>query len=150
MTLTVTSPTAGTRIGPGSDITVHTDMVGPIPNDDFYAIYAYSGGGARYHIWSTTVLHGQRDKICPIGISEKLGFFAAIPFSGLADGASFQFRIEQYHNDGVIVETSFPSTSFAWDATSNLWRLVGVPPVTGDSAKIDQILAAVYRSFPTP
>lgn len=149
MALTVTSPPTGRRIGPGAEIQVHSSLVGPIASDDYYLVRVFNTSTFPYTdlVYGTRKANGSHDATVLLGINEFIGYGFAALWGGCADGGTVGLHLELLHSNGVTVESADPS-SWSWDAASNLWRLVGVPAITGDSAKIDQILSAVYRPFP--
>lgn len=146
MTLTVTAPSVGARVGPGIFITVHTDIVGPIASDDgFYAVCIDTAFTAPL-VWGKSRANGQRDVPVQLGVQSYVPVLGQVIGRGRADGASVGFYLELQHANGITVESSYTAASWNWDPTTGLWSLITAPAGV-DPAKIDLILAALYRTF---
>lgn len=144
MTLTLNSPTAG-RCGIGTGFEVHTDVVGPVPADDYLVITAIPTAG------SLIVAQGNRVMFSNTDVVVVLGWFAlpvrpAAGERGLVDNAAFRLQMDQYHANGTHVDSGLHSSGLLWDAVSNLWAVIDNFSA-GHDPMLDQVLAAVRKRF---
>lgn len=144
MTLTLNSPTSG-RCGPGTGFEVHTDVVGPVPADDYLVITATPPAS------SIILAQGNRVMFSNTDVVVILGWFAlpvqpASGGRGLLDNAAFRLFMDQYHANGTHVDSGVQSTGLLWDASSNLWAVINNYS-GGHDPMLNTILAAVKKTF---
>lgn len=143
LTLTINAGNSG-RVGPGQAIALHTDIVGPIAIDDYYMAIVFASTGYTGELVSgTTIARGQRDVSVVLGRFDR--FHLVDNSGGVADGASVFIQATLRHANDTVVEFA-NSSARAWDPVSQLWVLSSYLPA--HDAMLDQILAAVIRTFP--
>jgi len=130
------------RIGPGLSVTVTTDLVGPIPNDDYYFVQVNVGAGEI--LTGSKITHGIRTLRLVLGLWDgNTAFFQ--PGFGAADGAAAVLQCTLFHASGAVADSGGVSSGWSWDAASGLWFLLN----GGQSgSSLATLLAAVQRQFP--
>jgi hypothetical protein len=142
--LTITAPAPG-LVGPGSAITVHTDLVGPFPVDDFVSVAivpALSGNGEAF---GDATCFGLSTVTVVLGIftNSNIAFGLNRPH---AAGASVSLLVNWRHANGASVETATFSAGWIYDPVGALHQLIMA--ATSQNSDIRKILLAVRRQFP--
>lgn len=153
MPITITVPTQNGPVGPGFTVSGSTS-IGPLPVDDYWVVRV-----APTTDDNVTIIYGCK----PAGgfntFSVQIGAQneCTIPVTqapiGLGQGVAAQLVVQLFHANGVQVESlSIPVT---WDGSGMLWfygneiaKWGATGTAGGGDAKLDQILAAVYRTWP--
>lgn len=144
MTLTITQPASGGRTGPLYGITTHTTVGGPYAVDDILTVQVEDSGnnmmiaGAAQWVQSA-------DQFAVLG--RYLARYGLFPGQSLLLGATVggavTIRAQWRHANLSIVETA--TLSAVWDPLSGLGEMIAE---RAGIASIDQVLAAVIRTFP--
>lgn len=143
MALTVTAPGAGSKVGPGIQISLHSSLVGAIANDDIFVAELYTPGPTgNFFALAADFAHGFHDRSLKMCTNlTDVGFITAFYDHDIAPGAACTVIAYLCHHNLTVIDGPSTINGFVWDPTSGLYTLV-VSPV-GD---IGAILAAVTKT----
>lgn len=145
MPITITSPAATSRIGPGLGV-CWTISAGPIPNDDYVEIRITETASGTSYKASTLLTNGGLNGCNMIG---EYGVFpgpSGVSAIGMVDARAISAVARHLHASGSLVQTS-ASVNYVWDAVSGLWLLEARREFNGSSV-LTEILDAVQHTFP--
>lgn len=152
MVFTLNSPTSG-RIGPGAFFSLTDDFIGPYASNHYATFAIEETATGRVMIRQQMPI--SHFTFWTAGYHGPPSFFIQGSNTGLADGAAVQLRSEQVFGFGTPFDVQV-TTGFTWDALSILWELTYLNnafllgSLGGSATKIDQILAAVKKTYSTP
>ena len=157
MPLEINLPVSGGGVGPGYWVALQQTTPGPIPVDDYWQVqvthqtnenltYLFANRFTQGLNFASVLLNFSEDR--PTGLSQS-------SISAQTD-EPVRVVVKQFHNDGTQVDSiSIPAK---WDGAANLnvygdTRGWGSTQAQGgftqqDRDKLDQIINAVYRTWP--
>jgi len=143
MVLTINTPVAGYRFGPGMIVTVTTSIIGPIPVDDFMVA----------SIVDTTTTFAMISGIKPMSgfhtVSLRMGELIppgqnTLVFRGTPDAGACQLVCTMRHAGGAIADGPVTLLGLQWDASSGIWTFIGPGSIDGLSAYVSKL----YQNAP--
>jgi hypothetical protein len=148
VTLTITYPAAGGRVGPGFFVQVDTNLSGPFANDDYYEVQVRNTGTFE------TVITGRNTTLGHASRSVYLGHY--VPgignvLTGNAYGAnqaaSVDLLANLYHANGTLLDGPVLAGGYVIDWLSGMWGHI-LNSAGGSSSALDDIYNAVHRVYP--
>lgn len=149
MTITLSTPSGSVPIGPGMEVSVSTDLIGPIGADWYWQAVIRLPSAGPALTTAQKQAHGARSLSMTWNVDLEAPFAQLNrPAQGLAAGSSVEVFVRLVQSNFFTVEDSGTFSGFTWDPYTGLgWLLQRLVVSGGD---IDQILAAVVRTFPAP
>jgi len=126
-------------------VSVHTSLVGPLQLDDLFVVELYAPTTANYFVLGAVFAAGLHDRTVVCGINDTdITFDVAVFDHDIAPGDALTIRAFVTHHDLASIDGPTDFTGFVWDSTSALYVLSG-----GQGVDLSQVLAAIYRTFPS-
>ena len=142
--ITISSPAAGSRIGPGTALQAATSTFGPYPIDSYWRATILDLGSGNilcessyvnvFSVPTASFTWGIMDAD-PAGFPQPL-------VNGSADGNACSVVLVYRQHSGVVIDGPTTFGGYFWDAVSGLHFLISAP-----SSSVADIRRAVYRVF---
>lgn len=156
MTLRIDTPNVGAGpvvypgvIGPGYDLIIVQDALGPFPLDDYFQINVnWNSPDAMTVGIGRKVLAGFTHRFVTIGLGGGLGPTNGGLLTNVPAGSAVSLDIFQVHASGGLAD-SLTVPGWTWDPIGGLYVLAQTAAngLSGGGSTLDQILAAVTRTY---
>lgn len=144
MTVTIVGNITSGPVGPGYIIVAHTDVIGPLANDDtvtvgFEPTFPLIGG-----VSGSVQIFGSRTRGVTLGLGRVN--IAANMSDHLNSSSTGSLQIDWAHANGTIYDTGTFS-GFTWDGTGGIWALIINILTGGGNSAFGDLLTAVQKTY---
>jgi hypothetical protein len=152
VTLTLSVPANPGLIGPGAKFSVHNDLVGPIPADDYLSVILQRPVTFEIALYTVVLSGGSHDVDGVVGVwsGRPWSTFVEGNWAQLAQGDAVLVNLNWQHASGVITDTAAVPGAWAFDAVGGLGAMMAKlhQGTAGGGGTLDEVLAAVRRTYP--
>lgn len=151
MTITFAPDPTGQRVGPGSVLGV-TCSGFTVLAGDILTCEINNGASAVAVSGTATLSFPGGTAVFPVGYDQLNNVinWQGNPNFGIADGAAVHIFLVWLHTSPTSVVETLDFTGAFWDATSNLWALIGqgISASTGDLSGVLSAVTHTYQNAP--
>lgn len=147
MTITINKHSPHGQFGPGLSLWYDSDFVGPLATGARFSIGVHMNSGHSQLWWGATEPTNDTSGFITMGIAPANSPPLTVDYYPTA-GDTLYILILLFDSGTAFIPVDTGSTTAVYSPVDALWRLSGSAGATAESAKIDAILAAVYRTFP--
>lgn len=146
VTITFSPDPTGQRIGPGSWLGVTCSGFTVLPGD--ILTHEVNDGASAVAVNGIASLDSGGNAVFPLGFDQVAGVinWAGHPNFGIADAAAVHLFLVWLHTSPTVVVETLDFTGAFWDASSNLWALIG-EGVVGGGGILTDIFNSVNHTY---